>query len=364
MWHISLISFLAKKLCKTESDQATLFVQIFFNQFIESVDTLNDGLMVMAFIGITNDLVKAVHEYSDKSLSANQFARLLVGLTIIHYKYICDTRVYLSTIMPVLSHPTVLKTLGISVLATNDPRVHSKNMINHLRMIENGVFRWLKYHVKIEIPEFVSSLNYLLNQLNNQHEIITDLIQSLAELEGESEELDLLLYSLRRHQAMFFTPLKSQSTTIECSDHCIADDVTYVIQLDETEDDKMVLDTHKKINVNIKLWLDFEWNDLCEHIAGLLEVNRNTLQTNDHSLFKCQSKTLSMELTKLIERIRSGEYDCVDSILLKLTDLQSRHRSAALEKMITLLENEYRSSRYLINPDNITTITSLSPIVN
>ncbi len=212
MWHIELLKHLARQICKTNKNEAALFVEylFFLLDHLYGKKTF-EALMLM---GIIKDLFFFAKRNENRDILLSDFSRLCIGLVIIHTKATYDLYIDNKTFIKLIKNKEIFAALSKQYkmepqdneytcffsYASQYNSIPDIFYINMLAKIEREVLGQLKYKVSCAIYPFSYVMCALLLQVKHQFDVTTDLLNFLLPYLGYNDEFDEFIGAIGNFQ--------------------------------------------------------------------------------------------------------------------------------------------------------------------
>lgn len=204
MWHIELLGHLAQKICKTNPDEAALFIKNLFLSVSNSIYP-NEPFEALMLMGMVQDVFAFAKKSEGKNISLSRFSQFCLGLIILHVKATDEFRIENKNFLDVITNEEILDVLQINnkLNQLNKRHWHPKRFkhlgipdsiyIKMLCRIEREVFAALEHKISVDITSVFNALYSLLLEMDNRLEVMTDLLLFIKPYCGLSDRFDGLI---------------------------------------------------------------------------------------------------------------------------------------------------------------------------
>lgn len=216
MWHIELLKHLARQICKTNKNEAALFIEHLFL----SLDYLygKKPLEALMLMGMIKDLFFFSKKNEHRDISLADFSRLCIGLVVIHAKATYDSYIDNHTFIKLIKHKELFAALSSQdnieltdneyacffAYAQQYKSIPDAFYIKLLAKIEREVLTQLRYKVSCATYPFSYVLCALLLQVKHQLDVTTDLLSFLLPYLGCNDEFDEFIGAIGNFQDVQF----------------------------------------------------------------------------------------------------------------------------------------------------------------
>ena len=378
MWYIKLLEYCAKKINKSERDQAVLFIHDLIDLFKNKFSPTED-LELMLVFGFVIDIYKFVNLKRKKPLSLTEFAEQSIGLLMLHTKNSEDEAWFCSDFIDLLTDEKIYSAFKIDselikyrkqylmgerqskyVIPLSNLHTLKKYKINNdylrlviltdvLKRIETKVFYNLGYIVKTSLDEMVLVLNFLLNKIDDQFNILIDLHKYLLPYKNDDLKFNQFIAAvdreLRKFKVLRFTPGNfiniGKLTKFLHSSYTLLDAYE-----EEKPDNKSHPSKKLKNKVHVKLLLIpllslehlARYNPEMIAIGDQLEKYTSKSQGFLSFFGKKLVREHTKEIAAIANDIRRGEFVSVRAIIDELNSIQITNPADELIQIIDFIE--------------------------
>ncbi|HAT7073772.1 TPA: hypothetical protein JAN90_13585 [Legionella pneumophila] len=227
MWYDTLLEYLGETICPSNKEKARLFISHLFELLKENSD-FGENFEPEFIFGVMFALYNYSISHENHNVTLDEFGKYCMGLIMLFSKISDDLSIYCSDFIYFVSDKTILQELKIEGELTairNDylrkkrtnpevtPFIDQKDVANPfeiykkigelakidlLKDLENRTLAYLNFSVKIQTEKIADMLNDLLNRIQNQQVIVSELYQYLLPYKGKDDLFDALIFSLKR----------------------------------------------------------------------------------------------------------------------------------------------------------------------
>ncbi len=362
MWYIECSKYLARSICTDQEKEAEQFIcdllDVLKVQMYENEDF--EPLMIFGFI---MDLYRFKERTNPQNISLKQFAEECFSLVIVHAKNADEDLILCSDFNAFLLDPRIYRPLNIFTevkqikyelltgarksskiipfLDTTSFVQHQENVDNWPKVALTQVIKRLEYEqlvkrdftVKVDLNEFVCILNKLLNEMGDQLELCSDLVEFLKPYIIINERFDAFILSIYDYMKQFYS---SESATVKKQKTC---NICTLLCLVFWEPSELELLLPQVTQMPIHPLLNPDLFSIC----ALLDEYTKT-KSSYFSFFMYRPVHFhSAEVSLIVEQIRIGTLHSVASIVEQLNKIKLITQSDALNTIIQSIKIDYES---------------------
>lgn len=295
MWYIQLARQLAQEICKSAPEFAADYIEDLFWLVNEQVYK-NVPFAIGMLIGFIQDLHKLSKMNQKKEMSLSVFSRLSLGLIILHLKAAEDYYIENAAFLGVMLDDLIFEGLNLENILLQlhkqthlkDPSIPASICINVLNQIEWEVFAKLDHHVSPNLKTFSNALSELLDQIDNQAGLLTNLLLFIKPFQGKSDEFD-----------------------------------NFIVSIEYMRD-------------RANQW---QINELCTELESY--VSKGKKRNDFWSLSNSSKYEYVKDVAAIVKQINDDKYQDVDSILVLLSQIKITNNKDKLQLLIVSFNSKY-----------------------